>query len=102
MMRRPPRSALSPYTSLFRSAPAGERWNWALATPEPGSAELEETATAAPRTLAAEAGAGIAPGGVVEALTMGKTWVLVLAAPAASGIVLSAAVGGGGVPPGHE
>ena len=49
-------------------APAGERWNWALATPEPGSAELEETATAAPRTLAAEAGAVIAPVGLVESL----------------------------------
>ena len=24
-------------------APAGERWNWAEATPEPASAELEET-----------------------------------------------------------
>ena len=33
-------------------APAGERWNWAEATPEPASAEFEETVTALPRTFA--------------------------------------------------
>ena len=46
-------------------APAGERWNAAEATPEPASVELEETVTAAPRTLAPEAGAVIDPAGAV-------------------------------------
>ncbi len=44
--------------------PAGERWNWAEATPEPPSAESEETVTAAPRTLAEAAGAVIEPEGL--------------------------------------
>ena len=38
-------------------APAGELWNVAEPTPAPASAEFEETVTAAPRTLAAAAGA---------------------------------------------
>ena len=46
-------------------APAGERWNAAEATPEPPSAELEETVTAAPRTLALAAGAVTEPVGFV-------------------------------------
>ena len=33
-------------------APAGERWNCAVATPEPPSAEFEVTATELPRTFA--------------------------------------------------
>jgi hypothetical protein len=41
-------------------APAGERWKVADATPEPESAESEETATV-PRTLALEAGAVTEP-----------------------------------------
>ncbi len=45
--------------------PAGERWNWAFATPEPPSAELEETVTAFPRTLAEAAGAVTEPVGFV-------------------------------------
>ena len=49
-------------------APAGERWNWAEATPEPPSAESEETVTAAPPTLAEAAGAVMAPVGAVESL----------------------------------
>ena len=51
--------------------PAGERWNWAEATPEPPSAESEETVTLVPRTLAEAAGAMIAPVGLVE------SWVMV-------------------------
>src|SRR3989442_9741764 len=47
-------------------APAGERWNWAEATPEPPSAELEETVTAVPRTFAEAAGAVSEPAGAVE------------------------------------
>ncbi len=46
-------------------APAGERWKSAEATPEPPSAELEETVTAAPRTLAEAAGAVTEPVGFV-------------------------------------
>ena len=64
-------------------APAGERWNWALATPEPPSAELEETATELPRTFALEAGAVIAPVGLVESLVKVRT-VAVLVLPALS------------------
>ena len=46
-------------------APAGERWNCAEATPEPPSAEFEETVTEFPRTLAEAAGAVIEPVGFV-------------------------------------
>ncbi len=46
-------------------APAGLRWNWALATPEPPSAEFELTVTAFPRTLAEAAGAVSEPVGFV-------------------------------------
>ena len=46
-------------------APAGERWNCAEATPEPPSAEFEETVTALPRTFAEAAGAVIDPVGFV-------------------------------------
>src|SRR3954463_12929548 len=52
-------------------APAAERWNWALPTPEPPSAEFEVTATELPRTFALEMGAVIAPGGVVVSLGKG-------------------------------
>src|SRR2546428_8534471 len=64
-------------------APAGERWNWALATPEPPSAELEETATALPRTLLLLAGAVTAPVGAVESLLRVST-VAALVLPALS------------------
>ena len=64
-------------------APAGERWNWALATPAPPSAELEETVTALPRTFALEAGAVIAPVGLVESFVKVRT-VALLVFPAAS------------------
>jgi hypothetical protein len=47
-------------------APAAEYWNAAEATPEPASAELEETVTAAPCTLALAAGAVTDPVGGVE------------------------------------
>src|ERR671922_199309 len=45
-------------------APAGDRWNWAEATPEPPSAEFESTEIV-PRTFAPAAGAVIEPVGVV-------------------------------------
>src|SRR2546423_1710893 len=50
-------------------APAGERWNWTVATPEPASAaSVEETATDVPETLALAAGAVTEPVGFVESL----------------------------------
>src|SRR4051794_41317177 len=33
MIRRPPRSTLFPYTTLFRSAPAGRPWRCATSSP---------------------------------------------------------------------
>ena len=45
-------------------APAGERWNWTVATPEPASAELLVSAIV-PRTFAPAAGAVTAPVGSV-------------------------------------
>src|SRR6476620_10763287 len=59
-------------------APAGERWNWALATPEPPSAEFDVTATALPLTFALEAGAVIAPVGLVESLVKVRTVALLV------------------------
>src|ERR1700675_1176865 len=53
-------------------APAGERWKVARATPELASAELDETVTAAPETLALEAGAVSEPLGAVESLVKVK------------------------------
>ena len=53
------------------------------ATPEPPSLELEETATALPRTFALAAGAVIAPVGLVESLVKVRT-VALLVLPAAS------------------
>src|SRR3954454_5563073 len=64
-------------------APAAERWNWALPTPEPPSAELDETATELPATLAADAGAVIAPVGFVESFVKVRT-VAALVLPTAS------------------
>ena len=46
--------------------PAGRRWNSAEATPEPESAESEETATEAPRRAAPSAGAVSEPVGAVS------------------------------------
>jgi len=54
-------------------APAGERWNWAEATPEPPSAEFDDTVTALPRTLALAAGAVIEPVGLVESFVNVRT-----------------------------
>src|SRR5436190_10203764 len=54
-------------------APAGERWNCAEATPEPGSAEFEETATDEPRTLAELDGAVSDPVGFVESFVNVRT-----------------------------
>src|SRR3954452_10782840 len=51
--------------SVHVFAPAGERWKSAWATPEPPSAEFEDTATAFPRTIALEAGAVRLPVGFV-------------------------------------
>ena len=45
--------------------PAGRCWNSAVATPEPASAESEETVTAAPRRKAPSAGAVSEPVGAV-------------------------------------
>src|SRR5260370_23075413 len=42
MIRRPPRSTLFPYTTLFRSAPVSARSIWPAA--EPGAPPLTETA----------------------------------------------------------
>src|SRR5712692_1007567 len=67
-------------------APAGERWNWAEATPEPPSAELEETVTAVPRTFAEAAGAVSEPLGAVESFTSVST-VAAEVLPAASVLV---------------
>ncbi len=64
--------------------PAGERWNCAFATPEPPSAELEETVTAAPRTLALAAGAVTEPVGFVLSTRTLVTSALVNVLPALS------------------
>ena len=64
-------------------APAGERWNWTVATPDPASAELLVSATV-PRTFAPPAGAVTAPVGTVLSM---RTWIVAGAAsalPAAS------------------
>ncbi len=65
-------------------APAGERWNWAEATPEPASAEFELTVTAFPRTFALAAGAVIAPEGIVLSTRTLVTSALVNVLPALS------------------
>jgi hypothetical protein len=57
-------------------APAGERWNCAEATPEPPSAEFDETVTLEPVTFALVAGAVIEPVGLVESLVKVKTLAL--------------------------
>src|SRR2546428_11438537 len=75
-------------------APAGERWNWAEATPEPPSAELEETVTAVPRTFAEAAGAVSEPVGAGGAVPSGSA-VGAGGAPAAT--VRGAGGGGKGV-----
>src|SRR5580765_4970053 len=54
-------------------APAGERWNWAEATPEPPSAEFDETVTLDPLTFALAAGAVTEPVGLVESFVNVKT-----------------------------
>ena len=54
--------------------PAGERWNWALATPEPPSSEFELTVTAFPRTLAEAAGAVTEPVGFVVSSLSAISW----------------------------
>src|SRR3954463_13838214 len=64
-------------------APAAERWNWALPTPEPPSPEFEVTATELPRTFALEAGAVMAPVGLVESFVKVRS-VGLLVLPAAS------------------
>ena len=50
---------------MVHAGAPGERWKTADATPEPPSAEFEETVTALPRTMAAAAGAVIDPVGFV-------------------------------------
>ncbi len=68
-------------------APAGERWNWALATPEPPSAESEETVTALPVTLAEAAGAVIEPEGLALSTRTFVTSALVNVLPALSVVI---------------
>ncbi len=68
-------------------APAGERWNWALATPEPPSAEFEETVTALPVTLAEAAGAVIEPEGLALSTRTLVTSALVNAWPTLSVVI---------------
>ena len=53
--------------------PAGRRWNSAVATPEPASAESEETVTEAPPSTAASAGAVSDPVGFVLSTT--TSWI---------------------------
>ena len=65
------------------SAPAGEVWNWADATPEPASAEFDVTATE-PRTFAAATGAVTAPVGAVVSIVKVIAAVAVLPAPSAA------------------
>jgi hypothetical protein len=59
-------------------APAGERWNWTAATPEPASAELLVSAIV-PRTFAAAAGLVTEPVGSVLST---RTWMVAGAASA--------------------
>src|ERR1700716_2656598 len=59
-------------------APAGERWNWAEATPEPESFEFDETVTALPLTFAEPAGAVSDPVGLVGSLLKVSTVALEL------------------------
>ena len=72
-------------------APVGEYWNWAEVTPEPASAQLEETVTVAPRTLAAAAGAVIEPVGAVESLV--KVRVVAVEVLPALSVLVTASVG---------
>src|SRR2546423_309039 len=64
-------------------APAGARWRCADATPEPPSAEFEETVAELPRTFAEDEGAVNEPVGLVESFVNVRTLAL-LALPAAS------------------
>src|SRR5919204_218130 len=65
-------SKLTPYGEVVSTAPmfvqlpapAGDRWNWAEATPEPASAEFESTEIV-PRTTAPPLGAVTEPVGFV-------------------------------------
>ena len=57
-------------------APAGERWNWAEATPEAASAEFEVTDTV-PRVFAAAAGAVTDPVGFVLSMVTVRVDVVV-------------------------
>jgi hypothetical protein len=54
-------------------APAGERWNWAEATPEPPSAEFDDTVTELPRTTADAEGVVTDPVGLVESFVKVRT-----------------------------
>ena len=59
--------------------PAGRRWNSAEATPEPESAESDETATEAPRSAAPFVGAVSEPVGAVpskENVRLVGVWAL--------------------------
>ena len=69
-------------TFVHESAPDGDRWNWADATPEPPSAELDVTLTV-PRTLAV-VGAVTAPVGSVLSTRMLLTDAEVVTLPATS------------------
>ena len=64
-------------------APAGERWNWTVATPEPESAELLVSATVVPRRFAPALGAVTVPVGSVLSM---RTWIVAgaVALPATS------------------
>src|SRR5215210_8506218 len=43
MIRRPPRSTLFPYTTLFRSRSGASAWRWAGPAPPPGARSEEHT-----------------------------------------------------------
>src|SRR5258708_23805599 len=60
MIRRPPRSTLFPYTTLFRSGDDGEptRGNGAAAAHRAGTSGLDSTASNSAATFSGGAGAG--------------------------------------------
>src|SRR4051794_4906428 len=72
-------------------APAGERWNCADATPEPGSDEFDETATVVPRAFDELDGAVSEPVGFVESFV--KVSTVAFEVPPAASVDVTDSVG---------
>src|SRR5690349_21867224 len=57
MIRRPPRSTLFPYTTLFRSSPPRRAWSWSRRPPVTSSGTERLSASRRPRRTACAASA---------------------------------------------